>query len=104
MSNPIIPDYKILKLGSPTDVEKKSVEAWISQGGSRAAAEFLGVTHGCVVRAAGRVMKKAKIAGYDPRPIIEPDKEVSAKNSNRVDKKLSHKVPTYVVTWAQNAT
>ncbi len=104
MSNPIIPDYKILKLGSPTEVEKRCIEAWISQGSSRAAADFLGVTHSSVVRAVGRVMKRAIAAGYNPKPIIEPDKEVSAGNSEKIDKKLSQKVPTYVVTWAQNAT
>jgi len=104
MAHPKSPDPKILKLGSPSKEEKLYVETWIAEGSSRDAAAALGVNQATVVKGVARVMRKAKEAGYDAKPIIEPDKKVVDKNADKVDKKLTHKVPTYVITWAQNAT
>tara|TARA_R110000823_G_scaffold283122_1_gene401309 strand:- start:6009 stop:7676 length:1668 start_codon:yes stop_codon:yes gene_type:complete len=71
-------------------------------------ARQLGIDASAVSQTIRLIQKRAAGDHYEPEGMatesLEPDEKVSAKNSEKVDKKLKHKVPTYVITWAQNDT
>ena len=59
-----IPDFRILEHGSPTEVQREQIEAWITHGTSTAAAKALGASGTNICRARLIVQKRAEKAGY----------------------------------------
>ena len=99
-------DQNILKYAAtPKQVERYTAYGLAGSDVNKAG-KMLGLDPSAISQAVRRVQKYAREDNYKFKDgmELEVDKTVAEKNAEKVDKKLSHKVPTYVITWAQNAT